>query len=87
MLETNSALLKKHAEILSFRDLAEGTVSTYVSYMTSYINWVEENLPEHALSSVTWEEIRSYVKWLKEIRHLNPRTINLNYSPISSSNR
>ena len=28
MLETNSILLKKHEEILSFRDLAVSTVST-----------------------------------------------------------
>jgi len=82
MLETNSILLKKHEEILSFRDLAVSTVSTYVSYMTSYINWVEENLPETPLSSVTWEQIRSYVKWLKNVRNLNSRTVNVHLAQL-----
>lgn len=29
MLETNTAYLEKHRDILSFRDLAKGTVATY----------------------------------------------------------
>ena len=82
MLETNYAYLEKHRDILSFRDLAEGTVATYVSYLKTYINWVEEQLPNRPLPSVTWEEIRSYVKWLKDVRGLNPRTVNVHIAQL-----
>ena len=82
MNNTNQSLFNKHQDILSFRDLAPSTLSTYTSYLTSYINWVEDNLPEKALASVTWEEIRSYIRYLKDIRHLNPRTINVHISQL-----
>ncbi len=82
MLECNIAFIEKHRDILSFRDLAPGTVSTYTSYLTTYINWVEEQLPDRTLSSVTWEEIRSYIRWLKDIRKLNPRTINVHIAQL-----
>ena len=77
MNDTNLALLEKNRDILSIRDLATGTIATYTSYLTDYINWVEENLPGRSLSDVTWEEIRSYEKYLKDVRKLNPRTINV----------
>ena len=75
-------LLEKHKDILSFRDLAVGTVATYTSYMTTYIQWVEEYLPTRELSSVTWAQIRSYVRYLKDIKGLNPRTINVHISQL-----
>lgn len=55
MNDTNLALLEKNRDILSIRDLATGTIATYTSYLTNYINWVEENLPGMSLSDVTWE--------------------------------
>lgn len=82
MNENNSILLNKHKDILSFRDLAINTVATYTSYMTSYIAWVEENLPNRELSSITWEEIRSYIRFLKDVKKLNPRTINVHISQM-----
>ena len=78
----NLELLEKHKDILSIRDLAHSTTATYVSYATTYILWVEENLPNRALSSVTWEEVRSYIRYLKEIKKLNPRTINVHISQL-----
>lgn len=82
MNKNNSILLEKHKDILSFRDLAVGTVATYTSYMTTYIQWVEENLPNRDISSVTWAQIRSYVRYLKDIKGLNPRTINVHISQL-----
>ena len=49
----NSILLEKHKDILSFRDLSLKTVATYTSYLTAYILWVEEHLPDRPLSSVS----------------------------------
>lgn len=82
MNKDNAILLDKHKDILSFRDLSVKTVATYVSYMTSYIQWVEDELPGRFLDSVTWDEIRSYVRFLKKIRKLNPRTINVHLSQL-----
>ena len=82
MLESNISFIDKHRDILSFRDLAPGTVATYVSYLKTYIEWVEDQLPDRSLSSVSWEEIRSYVKWLKEIKGLNPRTVNVHIAQL-----
>ena len=77
MLDKNTVYLEKHRDILSFRDLAKSTVATYTSYLTTYIGWVEDNLPDRSLPSVTWEEIRSFLRWLKDVKGLNPRTINV----------
>lgn len=77
MNEQNTNYLKQHIDILSFRDLAPGTIATYTSYMTQYIDWVEANLDAKPLPDVSWEEIRSFLLFLKEVRELNPRTVNV----------
>lgn len=82
MLETNIVFVEKHKDILSFRDLAPGTVATYVSYLKTYIEWVEDQLPDRPLSSVSWEEIRAFIRWLKDVRKLNPRTVNVHISQL-----
>lgn len=82
MKKENSKLLGEHCDILSFRDLADSTVDTYVSYMKSFILWVEENLPAKDLSSLEWADIRTYVRFLKDVRSLNPRTINVHIAQL-----
>ena len=82
MLETNAAYLAKHRDILSFRDLADHTVTTYISYLTIFIGWAEDQLPGRELSSITWEEIRAYVRWLRDVKGLNPRTINVHIAQL-----
>ena len=77
MNEQNINYLKQHIDILSFRDLAPGTITTYTSYMTQFIDWVEMELDSKTVSDVTWAEIRSFLLYLKEIRNLNPRTVNV----------
>lgn len=77
MNKSNQNYLRQHADILSFRDLAEGTISTYTSYMSQFIDWTESELDAKPLSDVSWEEIRSFLRYLKDIRHLNPRTVNV----------
>ena len=54
MNQNNTILLEKHKDILSFRDLCLKTVATYTSYLTTYILWTEENLPDRPLSQVSW---------------------------------
>ena len=82
MNEENTKFINKHIDILSFREIADSTISTYISYLTSYVQWVEENLPGRAISSISYEEIRSYLKYLKNDRVLNPRTVNVHIAQL-----
>lgn len=82
MLEINSLLLAKHIDFLSIRDLSGRTINTYKSYLSQYINWVESELGSILLSDVSWEQIRSYVRYLKDIRKLNNRTINVHLAQL-----
>lgn len=77
MNKHHNDLYQKFLDILSFRDLADGTISTYCSYLTQFLDWFEESFPDRPVDSVTWEELRSFVKYLKEVRKLNPRTVNV----------
>ena len=82
MNEQNKDYLNQHIDILSFRDLAPGTVATYASYMTQFIEWNESTLFAKSLADITWEELRSYIKYLKDIRKLNPRTVNVHIAQL-----
>lgn len=82
MNTNNSAFIQKHIDILSFRDLAPGTISTYVSYLTEFLEWIEKELPGTTPDSVSFEQIRSYLRYLKDIRHLNNRTINVHIAQL-----
>ena len=82
MNEANTNYLKQHIDILSFRDLAPGTITTYTSYMTQFMEWTESVLFSKPLSDISWEELRSYIRFLKEVRELNPRTVNVHIAQL-----
>jgi site-specific recombinase XerD len=82
MNDTNTNYLKQHIDILSFRDLASGTITTYTSYMTQFIEWTESFLSSKPLSDISWEELRSYIRFLKDVRGLNPRTVNVHIAQL-----
>jgi len=82
MYETNKNYLNQHIDILSFRELAPGTVTTYTSYMTQFIDWTESVLSGKILSDISWAELRSYIRYLKEVRQLNPRTVNVHIAQL-----
>ena len=73
----NNDYIQKHSDILSFRELADVTIATYVSYLRIFLDWVTSELDEKPVSDVSWEEIRSFCLYLKNMKHLNPRTINV----------
>ena len=58
--------------------------ATYTSCLTQSINWTEKELNEKPLFDVTWDEIRSYIRFLKIIRQsvLNLRTINVHIAQL-----
>ncbi|MCD8299554.1 MAG: tyrosine-type recombinase/integrase [Clostridiales bacterium] len=74
--------VQKHLDILSLRDLAPGTISSYASYLNQFLDWVGENLPGKDLSQLTFEEIRLYLLFLKNVRSLNNRTINYHIAQL-----
>lgn len=82
MNDINSAFVKKHVDILSFRDLAPKTISTYVSYLSEFLEWAEGELPSKTVDDISFEEIRSYIRYLKDIRKLNNRTINVHIAQL-----
>ena len=73
----NNDYIQKHSDILSFRELADGTIATYVSYLRIFLDWVTSELDGKPVPDVSWEEIRSFCLYLKNVKHLNPRTINV----------
>ena len=58
------------------------TISTYCSYLSQFLSWFEESFPDRLVDSVTWEELRSYARYLKEIRVLNSRTVNVHIAQL-----
>ena len=82
MNESNRNYLNQHIDILSFRDLSPHTIDVYSSYMTQFIHWTETALSSKPLPDISWEEIRSYLRYLKEIRKLNARTINVHIAQL-----
>lgn len=68
--------ITRFSHILSFRDLAPGTIANYLSYLNQYLDYLENELGGKAPEDVTWEEIRSYFDMLKNVKCLNNRSIN-----------
>ena len=67
----------KHFEgILSLRDLAESTISNYLSFLNQFLDFIEKHLGGRLPEDVTWEDVRLYIHHLKDDRKLNPRSIN-----------
>lgn len=82
MNSENQALVDRQRDILSFRDLAEGTISTYISYLIQFFNWLETELPGKSVFDVSWAEIRSYIKFLQVMRGIGNRTINVHIAQL-----
>lgn len=82
MKPEHEILVNKQKEILSFRDLAEGTIATYINYLSMFLTWVETELSGKSVTDVTWEEIRSYVDYLRNIRGIGNRTINVHIAQL-----
>ncbi len=75
--------IQKHQEILTLRDLSESTVSNYISYLTQFFSWMDRELGGKDPSDLSFDDIRAYVRYLKDIRKLNNRTINCHIAQMS----
>lgn len=68
--------IKHFEDILSLRDLADSTISNYLSYLNQFLDFLEQFLGGKLPEDVTWEEVRTYIHHLKDTKELNPRSIN-----------
>lgn len=64
-----------YREMISLRGLTDHTLKSYSTYIRSYLDYLQNvlhKLPE----DVSWNELRTYIKWLQNSRNLSDRTIN-----------
>lgn len=83
MNQANQIYVSKQQEILSFRDLATGTINTYISYLSQFLEWAESSFPDVPLDKLSWDAIRSYVKYLQTERRIGNRTINVHIAQLA----
>lgn len=76
MNSKHSEYLLKHADILSFRELSDGTIECYKAYLSRFLKWAESELSCEDVNVLDWETLRLYFNYLKNVCGLNPRTIN-----------
>lgn len=82
MNELHADYLHKHAEILSFRELSDSTIKNYASYLTRFLEWAENDLSCPDVADITWDQVRQYIKYLKSVCGLNPRTVNVHIAQL-----
>lgn len=61
--------------MISLRGLADHTLTSYSTYIRSYLDYLSDVLHK-MLEEVSWEELRDYIRWLQKERSLSDRTIN-----------
>lgn len=62
-------------EMLEAKNLAPNTIRNYQTYIKPYLAFLQERAisPE----DVSWDVVRSFLRWLQASRHLSDRTINM----------
>lgn len=73
--------LDSFREMISLRSLTDHTLTSYCTYIRSYLDYLSDilhKLPE----DVTWNELRDYIRWLQKERNLSDRTINASISQL-----
>lgn len=67
--------LKAFREMISLRGLTDHTITSYSTYIRTYLDYLNSFLHKTP-EEVTWQELREFVLWLKQQRGLSDRTIN-----------
>ncbi|MFQ7353417.1 MAG: tyrosine-type recombinase/integrase [Coprococcus phoceensis] len=62
-------------EMISLRGLTDHTLKSYCTYIHSYLDYLS-NILHKLPEDVTWDESRTYIRWLQKERNLSDRTIN-----------
>ena len=67
--------LKVYREMISLRGLTDHTVTSYSTYIRSYLDYLKDILIKQP-EDVSWTELRDFIRWLQKERSLSDRTIN-----------
>ncbi len=67
--------IKKYREMISLRGLSDHTMKSYCTYIRTYLEYLD--LIGKYPSQVTWKDMRNYLIWLQDSRHIADRTINV----------
>lgn len=64
-----------YREMLSLRGLTDHTINSYSTYIRAYLDYLSKVLCKQP-ESVSWQELRDFIRWLQRERTLSDRTMN-----------
>lgn len=64
-----------YREMISLRGLTDHTLKSYSTYIRVYLDYLS-NILHKQPEDVSWDELRTYIKWLQDSKKLSDRTIN-----------
>lgn len=70
-----------YCEMISLRGLSDHTLNSYCTYIRSYLDYLQGILHKQP-KDVSWQELRSFIRWLQHKRSLADRTINCAISQL-----
>ena len=73
--------LNTYREMLSLRGLTDHTLMSYCTYIRAYLEYLSDILHKQP-ESVTWDELRDYIRWIQKERSLSDRTVNASISQL-----
>lgn len=70
-----------YREMISLRGLTDHTLMSYCTYIRAYLEYLS-NILHKLPESVSWAELRDFIRWLQKERNLSDRTINAAISQL-----
>lgn len=64
-----------YREMISLRGLTDHTLKSYCTYIRAYLHYLS-NILHKQPETVTWDELRDFIRWIQKERHLSDRTMN-----------
>lgn len=67
--------LNLYREMISLRGLTDHTIMSYSTYIRVYFDYLS-NILHKMPEDISWAELRDFIRWLQNEKHLSDRTIN-----------
>ena len=68
-------------EMISLRGRTDHTLTSYCTYIRSYLNYLQTFLHKRP-EDVSWQELRDFINWLQADRGISDRTVNAAISQL-----